>query len=85
MEIFLVILLIAIGVAWFLCGLAIASCDMYNGHVPTPDEFYSNGYNRIGSWVAFIFRIIIGLPFYIVFTMVECASKFFKWLFTVGR
>ena len=71
--------------AYFFCGSILASVDIANREVPTPKDFYNDGYNKFGSWLLFILRIITAFPFYVIETLGLVIYKFIKWLLTVGR
>lgn len=82
---FYVILLTLIATFWMIFGVIIASVDSYNGEIPTPRDFYYDGYNWFGSWFLFILRVLVGFPVYILGTIISCVCRFFSWLVRVGR
>jgi hypothetical protein len=85
MEYVLGIFLIILGVLWFILGTTFASFDFCNKKFTTPRYFYEGGYNWIASWVCFILKSLIALPFYIIGIIVHYVCKFFSWLVRVGR
>ena len=78
-------LLIMGSVIYLFFGALLAAVDMENKDVPLPRDFYDNGYNWFGSWTIFIFRTLLALPFWILFTLLNMIASFFNWLLTVRR
>jgi hypothetical protein len=72
-------------VVYLMFGALLAALDMENKEVYLPRDFYNDGYNWFGSWVIFIFRTLLVLPFWILFTLLNIIGSFFSWLFTVRR
>lgn len=82
---FYVILLTLIATFWMIFGIIIAFVDIGNKEIPTPRDFYDDGYNWFGSWFLFILRVLVGFPFYILGIIFEYICKFFVWLIRVER
>lgn len=79
------VLLIVLGTLWFWLGTIFAFVDFCNKEFTTPRYFYEGGYNWVASWVCFILKFLIALPFYIIGIIVHYVCKFFGWLVRVGR
>ena len=79
------VLITVIGTVYVIFGTIIALVDAHNEEIPTPRDFYADGYNWFGSWTIFLFRIFMTLPFWILATIIYLVYKFIMWLFTVKR
>lgn len=86
MSDFKIIIIVAVGVLWFACGMFFAIVDICEKGITTPKGYYDyDGYNWFGCWSIFILRTIIAFPFYILFSLAFLIKGFIEWLFTVGR
>ena len=85
MSAFYIVLSTVLGSFYFFLGALLATIDIANGGVPTPQDLYNDGYNWFGSWLLFTLRVIIAFPFYIVETLLLITYKFGKWLLTVRK
>jgi hypothetical protein len=66
-------------------GICIALADISNKEILTPKDFHEDKYNWFGSWVIFIGRTILAVPFYILFSLCLGVYKVIMSLFTAGR
>lgn len=66
-------------------GICIAISDISNKEILTPKDFYEDNYNWFGSWVIFIGRTFLAVPFYILFGLCLGVYKVIIFLFTAGR
>lgn len=71
-------------ILYFFFGASIALVDISNKEIVLPRDLRSDGYNWFGSWVIFLVRSIVALPFWILFTIIYLVYKLIIWLFTVG-
>ena len=79
------VLLIIGAILYVFIGVILTLVDTSNGYVPTPRDWYNDGYNWFGSYIIFIGRILFIAPFYIGFTVCRIICRFVHWLLTAGR
>jgi hypothetical protein len=71
-------------ILYALFGAIIAIVDICNGSVTTPSDWRLEGYNWFGSWLIFLVRILLAMPFYFIFTIIIVIYRFGLWLLKVG-
>lgn len=78
------ILLIAfVGVAYMLLGVIIVAVDISNKEIVLPSDIRSDGYGWFSSWIIFLIRTLIALPFWIIGTIIYLVYKLIMRLLTI--
>lgn len=78
------ILLIAfVGVAYMLLGAIIAAVDISNKEIVLPSDIRSDGYDWLSSWIIFLIRTLIALPFWIIGAIIYLVYKLIMRLLTI--
>ena len=83
MNMLLLILLGVVGGLSVILGGTAAAIDISNKEVPTPKDFHECGYNWFGSWIIFLLRTFLALPYWFIGTIILLICKFIKWILTV--
>jgi hypothetical protein len=71
-------------ILYIVFGAILAIVDICNGSVDTPSDWRLEGYNWFGSWLIFLVRILLAMPFYFIFTIIIVIYRFGLWLLKVG-